>query len=207
MPAPAPKLRKWLTGISIVAALVGAGLIAYPFITDLWASRIQSGLSGELAQSAGKYEARKIKNGEALTRLEIPRLGVDVIVVQGVSLEALRAGAGHYPDTPLPGERGNVGIAGHRTTYGRPFNRIDELDPSDKVILTTPIARHVYEIAGEPWVVPNVDWSVIDDYPNKGSWLTLTSCHPEGSDDYRIVARAQLVRSSDLVAQSGGGTE
>jgi sortase A len=132
---------------------------------------------------------------------------VDVIVVQGVSLEALRAGAGHYPDTPLPGEGGNVGIAGHRTTYGRPFNRIDELDPGDKVILTTPIARHVYEIAREPWIVPNVDWSVIDDYPNKGSWLTLTSCHPEGSDDYRIVARAQLVRSSDLVAQSGGGTE
>jgi sortase A len=200
---PATNLRKWLTGFSIVAALVGVGLIAYPFVTDLWASRIQSGLSGDLAQSSDRYKARKIKDGEALTRLEIPKLGVDVVVVQGVSLEALRAGAGHYPDSPLPGERGNVGIAGHRTTYGRPFNRIDELAPGDKVILTTPIGRHVYEISRYPWVVPNVDWSVIDRYPKKGSWLTLTSCHPEGSDDYRIVARAELVRSSDLVAQTG----
>jgi sortase A len=207
MPDTAPRLRKWLTGVSIVAALVGVGLIAYPFITDLWASRIQSGLSGDLAQSADKYQARKIKSGEALTRLEIPKLGVDVVVVQGVSLEALRAGAGHYPDTPLPGEPGNVGIAGHRTTYGRPFNRIDELAPGDKVILTTPIARHVYEIARPPWVVPNVDWSVIDNFPNSGSWLTLTTCHPEGSDDYRIVARGRLVRSSDLVAQAAGESQ
>jgi sortase A len=201
--APTPTLRKWLTGFSIVAALVGAGLIAYPFITDLWASRIQSGLSGDLAQSADEYRARRIESGEALTRLEIPKLGVDVVVVEGVSLEALRAGAGHYPDTPLPGELGNVGIAGHRTTYGRPFNRLDELAPGDKIILTTPVARHVYEMARRPWVVPNVEWSVIDRYPKDGSWLTMTSCHPEGSDDYRIIARAELVRSSDLVAQTG----
>jgi sortase A len=201
--AQALALRKWLTGFSIVAALVGVGLVAYPFVTDLWASRIQSGLSGELAESAGRYEARRIKSGEALTRLEIPTLGVDVVVVEGVSLEALRAGAGHYPDTPLPGEPGNVSIAGHRTTYGRPFNRIDELDPGDRVILTTPIARHVYEVVREPWVVASGDWSVIDKYP-RGSWLTMTTCHPEGSDDYRIVARARLLRSSDLVAQNNG---
>ncbi len=203
MDAPAPALRKWLTVFSVVAVLVGVGLIAYPFVSDLWASRIQSGLSGELAQSADRYKARRIKDGEALTRLEIPKLGVDVVVVQGVSLEALRAGAGHYPDTPLPGENGNVGIAGHRTTYGRPFNRLDELAPGDKVILTTPIERHVYEISRYPWVVADVDWSVIEKYPKAGSWLTMTSCHPEGSDDYRIVARAELVQSSDLVAQTG----
>lgn len=204
MPASAPKLRKWLTGVSIVAALVGAGLIAYPFVTDLWASRIQSGLSGELARSADNYKARKVKTGDPLTQLEIPAIGVDVVVVEGVTLDALRAGAGHYPDTPLPGERGNLGIAGHRTTYGRPFNRIDELDAGDKVVLTTPIGRHVYEISREPWVVHAMDWSVIDQYPRKGSWLTMTSCHPEGSDEYRIVARAKLVRSSDVVAQAGG---
>jgi sortase A len=197
-------LKKWLTGFSIIAALVGVGLVAYPFVTDLWASRIQSGLSGDLAQSAGKYQARKIKTGDALTQLEIPSIGVDVVVVQGVTLEALRAGAGHYPDTPLPGEPGNVAIAGHRTTYGRPFNRIDELEPGDKIILTTPIGRHVYKVSRRPWVVTNNDWSVIDEFPKKGSFLTLTSCHPEGSDDYRLTVRAELVGSQETIAQAAG---
>ncbi|MDQ3984964.1 MAG: class E sortase, partial [Actinomycetota bacterium] len=142
----------------------------------------------------------RVKEGDALTRLEIPSIEVDVVVVQGTSLSALRAGAGHYPETALPGEPGNVGIAGHRTTYGRPFNRLDEVDKGDKVILTTPLARHVYEVNRNPWVVVPYDWSVIHEYPRRGSFLTLTSCHPEGSDDYRIVTRAELVHSSDPVA-------
>ena len=50
-------------------------------------------------------------------------------MVEGTSPEALRAGAGHYPETPLPGQAGNVAIAGHRTTYGKPFNRLDEVAP------------------------------------------------------------------------------
>ncbi len=116
-----------------------------------------------------------------------------MIVVEGTTLSALRAGAGHYPKTPLPGRRGNVAIAGHRTTFGRPFNRIDELAAGDRIILTTPIGRHVYEVTRRPWVVDDYDWSVIHDYPDGASLLTLTTCHPEGSDDYRIVARAELV--------------
>ena len=59
--------------------------------------------------------------------MKIPVLGVDVVVVEGTTASALRAGAGHYPETPLPCELGNVGIAGHRTTYGKLFNQIDRL--------------------------------------------------------------------------------
>lgn len=197
---PRAKLKRALSIAAVVLALVGIGLIAYPFVTDLWASRIQSGLSGDLAESADEYRLGQIKEGDALTRLEIPSIDVDVIVVQGTTLSALRAGAGHYPETPLPGEPGNVGIAGHRTTYGRPFNRLNEVDVGDKVVLTTPLSRHVYEIKRPPWVVVPYDWSVIHEYPKPGSFLTLTSCHPEGSDDYRIVARAELIHSSDVVA-------
>lgn len=193
-------LRRVLIATAAALALGGTGLLAYPFATDLWAARIQSDLSGGLATAAADYRRGEIKTGEALTRLEIPKFGVDVMVVEGTSLAALRAGAGHYPKTPLPGEKGNVAIAGHRTTYGRPFNRLDELAPGDKVILTTPIGRHVYAITGEPYVVEPTDWSPIRDYPSRGSFLTLTTCHPEGSADYRIVARARLVRSSDVIA-------
>lgn len=195
-------LRKGLTALAAVLALVGIGLVAYPFVTDLWASRIQSGLTGDLNAMDRDYRLGKVKTGDPLTRLEIPKLDVDVIVVEGTTASALRAGAGHYPKTPLPGEKGNVAIAGHRTTYGRPFNRIDELTAGDRVILTTPVGRHVYEITRRPWVVDDQDWSVINDYPDKGSFLTLTSCHPEGSAEYRIVARAQLVDSADSVAEA-----
>lgn len=198
-PKGARRLRRAITAAAVAAAVAGAGLLAYPFATDLWAARLQSGLVAGLA-NADEYRQGKVRSGEALTRLEIPKLDVDVIVVEGTSLAALRAGAGHYPKTPLPGEAGNVAIAGHRTTYGRPFNRLDELQPGDKVILTTPLARHVYEIISEPYVVEPTDWTPIDSYPRSGSFLTLTTCHPEGSASQRIVTRAELVKTTDTIA-------
>lgn len=200
---PSPRLlSRLLTGTAIVLALGGIGVVAYPFATDLWAARIQRGLAGDLAAKAIDYKMGNIKSGEPLTRLEIPSLDVDVVVVEGTSLSALQAGAGHYPKTPLPGEPGNVAIAGHRTTYGKPFNRMDELNAGDRVILTTPIGRHTYEIEGQPRIIEFNDWSVIHRYPKRSSYLTLTSCHPEGSADYRIVVRARLVRSERLVAEA-----
>jgi sortase A len=196
-------MRRILMATATVLAIVGGALIAYPFATDLWASHIQSGL--DLA-GASDFRKGRLEAGDALTRLEIPKIGVDVLVVEGVSATALRAGAGHYPSTPLPGERGNVAIAGHRTTYGRPFNGIDELVAGDRIMLTTPIGRHVYRVTRRPWVVNPLDWSVVHDFPRRGSFVTLTSCHPEGSDDYRLVARAKLARSSDSLALTNGGS-
>lgn len=204
LPRPSAKtIRRSLTALAAVLALGGAALIAYPFATDLWAGRIQTTLREEFAASAQVYRAGDIAVGKALTRLEIPSIDVDTIVVEGTTPAALRAGAGHYPETPLPGEPGNVAMAGHRTTYGRPFNRIDELGPGDKVILTTPIGKHTYEVTDEPWVVLPDDWSPIEDYPKGGSFLTLTSCHPEGSARYRIIVRAELIESSNSVAAAG----
>lgn len=197
-------VRRSLTALALCLALAGAGLVAYPFATDLWAARIQSGLVGEFAAAAPEYRTRQIKIGDPVTRLEVPKINVDTVVVEGTTLDALRAGAGHYPETPLPGEAGNVAIAGHRTTYGRPFARIDELIEGDQIVLTTPLGRHTYEVIARPWVVLPTDWDeVVNDYPKKGSFLTLTSCHPEGSATHRIVVRAKLVNSADLVAEQG----
>lgn len=198
-----PTVRRSLTALAIVFALGGTALIAYPFATDLWAQRIQSGLSVEFAASAAAYQDGDIAVGKPLTRMEIPKLEVDVIVVEGTTPAALHAGAGHYPDTALPGDVGNVAIAGHRTTYGRPFNRMDELAPGDKIVLTTPIGKHTYEVTTDPWVVDPQNWAPIYEYKKSGSFLTLTSCHPEGSAAYRIIVRAELVDSSNTVAFGG----
>ncbi len=196
---PKPRtLRKGLTSLAIVLALGGVSLVSYPFATDLWAGRIQRGLVTDLAGiSIEKYRTGDIAVGDPLTRLEIPRLDVDVIVVEGTTPSALAAGAGHYPDTALPGEKGNVAIAGHRTTYGKPFNRMDELVEGDKVIMTTPLGKYTYEILSRPGVVDPFDWSPVTDYPRDGGkYLTLTSCHPEGSAQYRIVVNAKLIKST-----------
>jgi len=204
--------RRLVSWVLIVIAVFGIGMAAYPiagehyppgyrqaieqliawsnFLADLQANKIQGQLKTEFASMG---DPRLAKEGEPLTRLEIPKFGVDVIVVQGTSLTALRAGAGHYPSTPLPGARGNVAIAGHRTTYGRPFNRIDELRPGDEIILTTPVGRYVYKVSQMPWVTDPYDWTVTG--PSNGYLLTLTSCHPKGSAQHRIIVRAKLASS------------
>ena len=200
----AKAIRRTLTGLAICLALGGTGLLAYPFATDLWAARIQSGLVTEFASSNPQaWSTSKVKSGDPLTRLEIPKIDVDTMVVEGTSLAALRAGAGHFPETPLPGELGNVAIAGHRTTYGRPFARIDELVKGDKIILTTPVGKYTYEVLDRPFVVTPTDYdAVVNDYPKGGSFVTLSSCHPEGSASHRIIVRAELVDSVNSVAQA-----
>lgn len=197
--------RRGLTALAIVLGLTGLGFAAYPFATDLWSARIQEGLRGEFTQAgaAQRYRLGEVKVGDPLTRIQIPKLDVDTLVVEGTTPAALRAGAGHYSHTALPGEKGNVTIAGHRTTYGKPFNRLDEMVPGDKVVLITPLGRHVYQVIARPTVTDAYDWSPIDEWPKGGSFLTLMACHPEGSASHRIVVRAKLIESSNNVAQEG----
>ena len=127
--------------------------------------------------------------GDPVARLEIPRIGVDEIVVSGVGVEDLKKGPGHYPETPLPGQPGNAAIAGHRTTYGAPFFSVDELAPGDKIIATTFAGRFVYRVTGTVVVAPT-DVGVIAGTAD--ARLTLTSCHPLYSAANRIVVTAQL---------------
>jgi sortase A len=192
-----------LLSVGMVVAAVWLG--AYPFYTNVRAEKKQTTLVKQFEQIAQtttkeEYQAGKVPEGSALTQIEIPKLGVKTVVVEGTNATALAAGAGHYRDTALPGEPGNVSIAGHRTMNGRPFARMDELKPGDKVILVTPFARHTYELIGafqghaNPWVTTPNDWGVVA--ATKEPMLTLTTCHPKGSARERLVARAKLVGSS-----------
>ncbi len=129
-----------------------------------------------------------MKVGEGLTRLKIPKLGVDVLVVEGTTPAALRAGAGHYPETPLPGERGTVAIAGHRTTYGAPFRRIDELERGDRIELRMPYGRFTYRVEDTRIVPPTATWVTRRVGHDR---LVLTACHPLYSAAQRIVVFAR----------------
>jgi sortase A len=179
--------------ILLAAAVV---MLGYPVYTDFVHNNLQGKLRKELSSAAIRqaYLANDLQSGQSLTRIEIPKLGVNVVVVQGVSTSALRAGVGHYPETPLPCDAGDVAIAGHRTTYGKPFANIDRLDPGDLIVLQTPIGVCVYRVAQAPFVVLPTDWGVVSNTPGVAT-LTLTACDPKGSASHRIVIKADMVSS------------
>jgi sortase A len=131
----------------------------------------------------------QVKEGDPLARIEIPKIGVDKIVVAGVALSDLRKGPGLYPFSALPGQIGNAAIAGHRTTYGAPFFRVDELTAGDEIIVTTVQGKFRYLVT-EIKIVKPTDFSVLDQ--TKDATLTLTSCNPRYSSRQRIVVKAKL---------------
>jgi sortase A len=199
-------LRRSLSFASVAVTLVAVGMIGYPFYTNLYADRVQQRLEREFASEElrTEYEACRagggtqsaecaIDDGDSLTRIQIPDIQVDVVVVEGVSSSALRAGAGHYPSTPLPCETGNVAIAGHRTTYGRPFHDLDLLEVGDEIRMQIPIGECVYRVSAEPMIVSPNDVGVIAGTGDNR--LTLTTCHPKGSASQRLIVVAELVDS------------
>jgi sortase A len=128
--------------------------------------------------------------GGAMGKIEIPDIDMSGVIVAGVRTEDLQKGVGHYPDTPLPGQQGNAAIAGHRTTYGAPFYRVDELEVGDEIKITTLQGAFVYRVTGQSIVAPS-EYSVVADQPDK-VMLTLTSCHPRYSAKQRIIVTAEL---------------
>jgi sortase A len=198
-----PGGRRCVSVLSVVLFVAGIAMFAYPVGTDLYGGyrqqhlqqQVQGGFDDPVVQHT--YRQRKVAVGDGLTLLRIPKIGVKVLVVEGTTQDALRAGAGHYPGTPLPGDAGNVAIAGHRTTYGRPFNRLDELGPGDELTLETPLGTYTYRAVpafgghANPWVVVPTDFSVVSQ--STGHLLTLTTCNPKGSASQRLILRFALV--------------
>ncbi len=134
--------------------------------------------------------ASAISDGDAMARIEIPRISLTKTVISGVTVKDLRDGPGHFRNTPLPGQKGNAAIAGHRTTYGAPFSRIDELSPGDQIIITDLAnQRYIYKVT-RAFVVEPSDTSVLegDDTP----MITLSSCEPKYTSLRRIIVQGVL---------------
>jgi sortase A len=131
--------------------------------------------------------------GAAFALIRIPKIDKLVEgwnVVEGVRKADLRNGAGHMPNTVLPGQPGNAVISGHRTTYGEPFRNLDALDPGDRIEVETALGTHIYAVRETRVVRPTEVWVA---EPRDGAWLTLTTCHPEFSARERFVVFAELV--------------
>jgi sortase A len=140
---------------------------------------------------------------EAVARLEIPRMDLNRIVVEGATADALTKGPGHFPETPLPGQLGNAAIAGHRTTHLHPFFDIDKLQPGDEIVVTTLNGRYTYSVTGTEVVAPDQYNLVIPTTDVTKATLTLVSCTPRYSATNRIVVHSELVpEKSDALTEA-----
>jgi sortase A len=129
--------------------------------------------------------------GELIGRIQIPAIDVDWRFLEGVGLDVLANGPGHYEGTPLPGQEGNAAIAGHRTTYGAPFNRIDELGEGDEILISYFNGSQFTYVYNSTVIVAPDQVEVLEHkFDNR---LTLTACNPKYSAAERIVVSALLV--------------
>lgn len=145
--------------------------------------------SQRLAFSARSLE-RRVAAGDPLGRIRMPSIGVSSVLVAGTGSASLRRGPGHYPGTPLPGASGTVAVAGHRTTYGAPFRRINGLAVGDRIELRMPYGRFVYRVERTRIVPPTSTWVTQRVGYDR---LILSACHPLYSAAKRIVVFAKLV--------------
>ena len=146
----------------------------------------------------------RLSSGDPIGRLRIPLIDLDRLVQQGVRGRAsldpdadralLRNGPVHYGVTPLPGAGEPFAVAGHRTTFGAPFYKLDRLKRGDRILLDTPYARFRYTVAKTTVVRPS-DVGVLAD---RGYGLVLTTCTPPYSASHRLVVWAQLERATPL---------
>lgn len=204
----APRRSVLLSGAGEL--LITLGIVVLLFVawqlwwTDLSAGRraddLTSQLQGSWASAGGDMKpAPAPRDMTAFAVLHIPRFGTgwQRPVLEGTRAYELDRGVGHYPGTALPGQVGNVAIAGHRTTYGRPFRHIDRLVIGDAIVVETATGWYTYRVTGHRVVSPRQSEVVAGnpDDPEAApvrAMLTLTSCHPVYSAERRWVVHAVL---------------
>lgn len=207
---PADLARTLLRGTG--QTLITLGIVVLLFcvyelwVTGLGTARAQAALTEDLTRSwaaptppAPPDRTAPPPPGGAFARLHVPSLpGYEPwTVVEGVGVPDLKLGPGHMPGTALPGERGNVVLSGHRTTYGAPFNRWDELGEGDQVVLETQDGWFTYTLTGSQVVAPSAV-EVTLPVPNQPGaapveeLLTMTTCEPEYSAEERMIVSGRL---------------
>ena len=208
------KLARWTLGF-VGDLLVTAGLVLLLFVgwqlwfTDITANRTQDATVSRLTRdfatppaTPGAETPKAVPFGSAFAIVRIPRFGADYArpVLEGTSRDILQDGIGHYDGTVLPGAVGNFAVAGHRTTYGRPFHDIDTLRAGDLIVVETKTAYSVYAVKRHEIVAPT-DVQVVAPVPDQPGvkpterWMTMTACHPKYSAAKRYVVFAQLVKT------------
>ena len=188
-PGRISRLIDFLGRTMIVAGLLLLSFVAY----QLWGTGIVEGRSQTaIAKQFVKPQPIQPQLGGLVGRITIPSIGVSKYVVAGVRLKDLERGPGLFPGSPLPGQKGNVAIAGHRTTFGAPFSRIDELRGNERIILESKDGTFTYIVNGEPKIVLATDTAVAKTTNPDIATITLVSCYPKWTSTKRIVVVATL---------------
>lgn len=201
--------RRLVTGVG--RTLITVGVLLLLFVAhQLWGTglsearaqdRLRADFLGSLSEQAVPPESSARPPvassatpppipGEAVAIIRIPKIDLEKAVVEGVGVEDLKKAPGHYPTTPLPGQPGNAAIAGHRTTYGAPFFRLDELEPGDDITVRTRDGDFAYRVTGSRIVRPDQSEVLANTQDHR---LTLTTCHPRYSARQRLIVIAALV--------------
>jgi sortase A len=167
------------------------------------ATRMHSVPDAEVVRRLAVKYGAQLKAGDPVGRLKIPAIGLNRLVQQGVAghgldpsgdASLLRAGPVHYSMTPLPGAGEPFAVAGHRTTYGAPFNKLDRLERGDAIYMETPYARFRYRVTKTSVVVPT-DVGVLAD---RGYAVVLTTCTPLYSASHRLIVWGTLAYARPL---------
>lgn len=199
---------------AIILVIIGILLIAYPTYTNYVSRRRQEELLSSWEEQEKLIQVSVVETpkeetedekpeeettelevielpelGEAFGTIEIPAIDLKGIIYEGTEKPILKNGPGHIVGTAIPGRVGTCAISGHRTTYGAPFNKLDELFPGDKIIIETNYGEFTY-ILSELKIVEPTDVYILEStlYPS----LILTSCHPKYSAAQRLIAFAYL---------------
>ena len=174
--------------------MIAAGLLLLSFVAyQLWGTGIAEGRAqSAMATQFVQPQPAQPQFGGLVGRITIPSIGVSKYLVAGVRLKDLERGPGLFPGSPLPGQKGNVAIAGHRTTYGAPFSRIDEIHDKAIITLESRDGTFTYIVNGEPRVVAATDTAVTKTTNAEIASLTLVSCYPKWTSSQRIIVVATL---------------
>ncbi|MCW2679826.1 MAG: sortase family protein [Frankiales bacterium] len=209
-------IRTALRGVGQTLMTLGVVVLLFCvyelYVTGLVTAREQTRLGDDLRQTWAEPAARPQPGepelvsrdlGEGIAILHIPSLaGYDPwVVVEGTSVADLKNGPGHIPGTALPGEVGNVVVSGHRTTYGAPFQRLDELTDGSQIVLETRDGWFTYDVRRKQIVAPAASEVTLPVPGNPTATpvdrlLTLTTCHPKYSAKQRLIVFAELTASS-----------
>ena len=219
-------LRTWVRGVGEVLITVGVVLLLFVgyelWWTNVVADRAVAAERAELLDRFGQpphpspdSASSKVVPGDAFALMYIPAIERSWVrpVVEGVTLEDLSRGVGHYPQTAMPGQVGNFAVAGHRATNGQPFAYLDRVTTGDQVIVQTQTRWYVYRVTDVSLVAPT-DVDGIAPVPGDPTAtpdrriITLTTCNPRWASYERLILHGRLVSSSpaaDPPPIPGGG--
>lgn len=198
------KRSKLFATIGTLLVIVGIGILGYAGYVRYDSSRVQKEMEKEFnevlkqtedsqkenASSDSPVDSPNVQRIGTIGRMIIPKINLSIFIGEGVEDNVLKYSAGHFPETVMPGEKGNTAFAGHRNhTYNSYFNRLNELSKGDEIIIETKNGEFTY-IVTETKIVEPSEVSVLENTTD--ATITLVTCHPIRQNTQRLIVKGTL---------------